>query len=218
MVKPWTKCTLRKLSEILFFIGSLSLLILSLAACNTNTSAPAVATYTPVPANNSENPSQTENAYPSTNQENQVVDDLPEGYPAPTPYFHDVSAEPPNPERDLPEASPETAVVGGVLIWEIVDTGFQPLVPNDLILAEVLTNSNNESALIRTSATSPKAQLYPTGIFVFQGIPPGQYGLVVDLGYTQFPIADDTGDVMLLTIEAGNVIDLGQIITEVPNS
>ena len=60
------------------------------------------------------------------------------------------------------------------------------------------------------------AQLFPTGIFVFQNVPPGEYGLMVDVGYTLFTITGDDGSPLLFTVEAGKALDLGQIITELP--
>lgn len=138
------------------------------------------------------------------------------GYPAATP--EGLVAEPPNPPRDLPAASSENAVVGGVLIREILETGFVPLTPRALALAEVLYTNTGEPSYIREGANSPQAEVFPTGIFLFREAPPGEYGLMVDVGFTKFPILQEDGTPLVLTLTPGQVLDLGQIITEVPGT
>lgn len=131
--------------------------------------------------------------------------------PYPGPTIEGLLAEPPNTERDLPAAENDTGVVGGILIREIVGEGFVPFTPQKLLLGEILTLDNGEPAYVGASGESPTAELLPTGIFVFRNIPPGDYNLVVDIGITQF-LAGGT-----FTVEAEQVIDLGQIIIELPD-
>ncbi len=139
------------------------------------------------------------------------------GYPAAAPNLPDnLSTTPPNPERDLPAAAGEAAVMGGVLVQEIVGAGFVPLEPVALILAKVLYTDAGEPAFLASGDDQPRAQLFPTGIFIFQDIPPGTYGLVVDVGYAEFPIQDESGEIRLITLEAGQTLDLGQLITTLP--
>ncbi len=130
-------------------------------------------------------------------------------YPGPTP--EGLQPEPPNTERDLPAADNDTGVVGGILIREIVGEGFVPFTPQKLLLGEIIALDSGEPAYVGASGESPTAELLPTGIFVFRNIPPGDYNLVVDIGITQF-LAGDT-----FAVEAGQVIDLGQVIIELPD-
>lgn len=138
-------------------------------------------------------------------------------YPAAQPNLPDnLSTTPPNPERNLPAPAGQTGVMGGVLVQEIVGSGFVPLEPVALILAKVLYSDANEPAFLASGDDQPRAQLFPTGIFIFQDIPPGTYGLVVDVGYAEFPIQDETGQIRLITLEAGQTLDLGPLITTLP--
>jgi hypothetical protein len=130
--------------------------------------------------------------------------------PYPGPTIEGLQAEPPDTERNLPAANSETGIVGGILIREIVGEGFVPFSPQRLILGEIITLDSGEPAYVGASGESPTAELLPTGIFIFRNISPGDYNLVVDIGITQFLVGDT------FTVEAGQVIDLGQVIIELP--
>lgn len=130
-------------------------------------------------------------------------------YPVPT--LDGMQAEPPSPEVNLPAASGNNGVVGGVLIREVSDQGFIPLVPKELILGEIVSVNTGEPAYVRTNEASPRAELFPTGVFIFRNVPPGEYGLVMDLGFSQFLIEEYT-----FSVEPGQVLDLGQVITKTP--
>ena len=136
---------------------------------------------------------------------------LPQVAPYPGPTIEGIQPEPPNTERNLPAAESGTGVVGGILIREIVGEGFIPFAPQKLLLGEIITLDNGEPAYVGSSGESPAAELLPTGIFIFSNIPPGDYNLVVDIGITQFLAGDK------FTLEAGQVIDLGQVIIELPD-
>ena len=91
-----------------------------------------------------------------------------------------------------------------------------PLVPLALTLAEVVETTDGVPMFLRTSDGSPTAELFPTGIFIIRDVPPGTYGLTVDLGYTEFSLVDESGDLVMITVEAGETVDLGQVITQIP--
>lgn len=135
----------------------------------------------------------------------------PQSAPYPGPTLEGLQAEPPNTARDLPAAEEDAGVVGGILIREIVGEGFIPFTPQKLLLGEIITLDTGEPAYVGASGESPVAELLPTGIFVFRNIPPGDYNLVVDIGITQF-LAGDT-----FSVEAEQVLDLGQVIIELPD-
>jgi hypothetical protein len=155
------------------------------------------------------------NGYPASeaNQGYPAVQDP--GYPAPN-LYENLSDEPPNPTVQLPPSNQDKGVIGGILIREVVDYGFEPLTPASLSLADVLLNTDGQPAFVRAGTDSQKAQLFPTGVFIFQDVPPGEYGLMVDVGYTQFPITGDDGTPLLITVEPGSVIEMGQVITQLP--
>jgi hypothetical protein len=145
---------------------------------------------------------------------------LPQGYPESDASQNNGNylAEPPNPERQLPEASAESAVIGGVLLQEEPGLGYIPLIPLKFLLGKVLFTDSGEPAYIRTGGDSSSAELFDTGIFVFHAVEPGEYGLVVDLGFTQFPILNEDGTPRTINVTSGQVLDLGQVITQIPTS
>lgn len=126
-----------------------------------------------------------------------------------------VLAAPPNPEIETPQPASGGAIVG-VLIREIVGEGFLPLTPRNLFLAKVILNSNGEPALLRRGDDAPQAQLLPTGIFIFNNIQPENYAIIADFGFTSFPLTDENGNQLLITIEEGKVVELGQIFVKLP--
>lgn len=142
------------------------------------------------------------------------------GYPGPPSLLpENLLDEPPDPERDLPQADAGRATIGGVLVQEFVDEGFVPLMPVELRLGTIVETTDGEAAFLRTNSSAPSAQLFPTGIFVFRNVEPGTYGLVVDVGYTEFAVREENGeDLLMFTVEPGEVRDLGQVITPLPDS
>lgn len=124
--------------------------------------------------------------------------------------------EPPDPERAIPNPDSNTAAIGGVLIREVGENGYLPVVPQALYLGKVLLNSAGEQALISQGSDSPQAQLFQTGVFIFSDVPPGTYGLVIDLGFSQFPLTDESGVDLLIDVEGGKAYDLGQVMVALP--
>lgn len=139
------------------------------------------------------------------------------GYPGAS-IPEDALPEPPNPERDIPAPGTDAGAVGGVLIREVSGAGFLPVTPLALYLGEVLTDSQGRQALIAQGDDSPQAQLLPTGVFIFNNVQPGTYGLVIDIGVSQFPITGEDGLPLLIEVEADKAIDLGQVFVELPSS
>lgn len=138
-------------------------------------------------------------------------------YPGPSNSdLGDISPEPPNPSFDLPDAGGETGVVGGILIQEMVGEGFIPFSPYELILAEVIEDTEGNPSLIGYDEDSLRAQMFPTGVFIFENIPPGEYGIVANLAVYEFPLQELDGSRLLITVEAGQATNLGQIITQLP--
>lgn len=214
------KVNLLKLSKI---IGLMLFVLLILAACgsaNNDTTSPKITVVHDSSVGQSETP-ENENVTESSSANSGYpgpITSMPEsGYPAPA-IPEGVQAEPPDPERNISASSPSLGAVGGVLIREITDAGFMPVIPQALYLSEILNDSNGQPALIARSEESARADLFPTGVFAFNGIEPGTYGLVIDLGFTEFPLTGSDGSELLVTVKAGEAIDLGQIFVELPDS
>lgn len=156
---------------------------------------------------------QAESGYPGT----AVTESGNDGYPA-VAVPENTSPSPPNPERNIPAPAESAGAVGGVLYREIEDAGFTPVVPLGLYLGDVLTDSQGRQALISHGVDSPQAEIFQTGVFVFNNVAPGTYGLVIDIGVSQFPISGEDGQPILIEVVAGQALDLGQIIVRLPNS
>ena len=197
-----------------FYVLIFSLLLLSVSACGALQQSDDIPVTVDAPA-----PGETA-----------VIVDDDEGYPAPlapdataAPAAYpgeeddeEFLAEPPDPERNLPAASGDTAVIGGVLIREVTESGFVPITPRSLSLGEVILSDDGQPAFIRQREDAPEAELFPTGVFVFNNIPPGDYGIIIDLGFAQFPLTDEAGEELIVSLEGGEALDLGQIFVSIP--
>ena len=145
---------------------------LLLSACGGN-AAPAPLP-TPIPeTNNSAAVTQTE-AEPAAVAGDSGNTATTDGYPAPDSGYvgaapEGVQAEPPNPERQLPAADGGTAVIGGVLIRELVEQGgYLPLVPQKLMLGEIVNTTDGSPAYISVNdQDSPQAENFPNRHFHF---------------------------------------------------
>ncbi len=135
------------------------------------------------------------------------------GYPEPV---EEGSAELPNPERNVEVLSQETGSVGGVLVRELDNGGYQSVVPLDLFLAEMILDSNGQAMFVGKTDNSPSANLFETGVFIFQNVVPDTYALIIDLGFSQFPINDENGEIRLIEVVPGEALDLGQVFIQLP--
>lgn len=124
---------------------------------------------------------------------------------------------PPNPEVELPAADGSGAVIGGILVRELIESGgFQPFDPYQLILGEQVHDDLGEPAFIRYNDNSARAETFASGVFVFRGVPSGTYGLIINLGFTEFPVIQEDGSYLLIMVEENEVRDLGQVFVQVP--
>jgi hypothetical protein len=53
-------------------------------------------------------------------------------------------------------------------------------------------------------------------VFLFENVPPGTYGLVVNMAVTEYAVQNPDGTTLLITVEPGRALDLGQVITAAP--
>lgn len=139
------------------------------------------------------------------------------GYPGPAQGVmpEGTLSELPDPERSLPSPAAGSASVGGYLVRSIGEAGFLPAAVQSLQLGSVLYDDQGRQSLIAVGENAPSAELFATGVFVFANVPPGIYGLVVNIGYTEFPITVD-GQPLLIEVEANTALDLGAVFVEPP--
>jgi hypothetical protein len=137
------------------------------------------------------------------------------GYPSPS-RSEDLLATPPDPARIFPEVPADRGVVGGVLVQQVTEDGYLPVTPLALALGDYLENSRGEPALIRYNDSSPHAQIFNTGVFMFSDVEPGIYALVINLGFAQFVIQNDRGYDLVVEVKAGEAVDLGQVFVNLP--
>lgn len=167
---------------------------------------PAVPTPEPVSA------SETEAAYPSFSPTATTEDS---GYPAPA-RAEGLLDTPPDPVRNFPDIPTDRGVVGGVLVQQVTEDGYRPVTPLALGLGDYLKNDRGEASFIRYNDSSPHAQIFNTGVFMFSDVEPGIYALVINLGFAQFVIQNEAGFDLVVEVEAGKATDLGQVFVRLP--
>lgn len=187
-------------SMVMFAITVFTLLFI--VSCGSSQDAPptiAVIVNTPGPTS----PAVDESGYPAPTQNNDP------GYPSPS--IPGLSESLPDVEVDIPNPGADFGAVGGIMVREITGEGFIPLTPVEVSLAEVKLLDTGEPGYLAHNDDSQRADLPGTGIFIFNNVPPGQYGLVIDMGFSQLLALDENGETLLFDVEAGQILDLGHI-------
>lgn len=130
--------------------------------------------------------------------------------PTPTPL-------PPSRSRLPTPSSSDIGVVGGVLLRDIDSTDSTPSAETTLQLARVI-RSEDGTPLVATAGdkSSPTTVTDQSGSFAFTDVPPNTYGLVLVSPVGSFMLKDETGDNLLIDVESGEVLDLGEVHTDVP--
>lgn len=140
-----------------------------------------------------------------------------DGYPMPSQVIPEGAvSELPNPERTIPAPTDNLSSLGGVLVREVGESSFLPVMPQTLYLGEVLLDDAGRQSVIVRRTDSPTAQLFPTGVFVFNNVPAKTYGLIVDIALSEFPVTLENGDPLLIDVKAGEAIDLGAVLVNLP--
>lgn len=111
--------------------------------------------------------------------------------------------------------SADAGVVSGILLLDSGEEA-EPVSSTILSLAEVLTDSQGrERAASYDRINSPATTTDEQGRFVFTNIPPGTYGLVLDTVMNSYLLLQPgTQRAMTITVEAGEIVDLGELIYE----
>lgn len=150
--------------------------------------------------------------YPSPETEGAPAD----GYPGPASNVPTLDPAVLAGEVEVPVPEGNAATIGGILVSKVDENSFTPIAPVSLTLAEFLRGSDGEVAML-AAGDLYKADVRSTGVFIFNGVPPGEYSMVVDLGFTKFPITDDAGEFVRFAVTAGEAKDVGIIEVEVPS-
>jgi hypothetical protein len=114
----------------------------------------------------------------------------------------------------MPTSLPDMGTVTGLLIEE---TNQAPLGDYVLYLAKMLKSSTEGLSVAALDATTdPRATTDMAGKFVFVNVPPESYALALlaPTGPALFKDAK-TGKEVLLSVEAGETVDLGDIYVHV---
>ncbi len=138
--------------------------------------------------------------------------------PLPTPAGHITSpVATPLPDLVIPTPSrPNRGVVFGTLLREIPGVGTEPMAGYTVYLAQVVYSEDGRPVMAAVGDDSPAAVTDEAGRFIFIDIRAKMYGFAIatPLGSALYE-PPDGGD-FLFTVESGQVLDLGVLITDIP--
>ena len=110
-------------------------------------------------------------------------------------------------------SAPGTGQVIGVLLVGVNNVS-QPVNNVLLYLAETIKDSNGKdsvAALDRTS--SPRTVTDDQGRFVFSNVPPGNYGLILDMVTNSYLLMKPgSEEALIIEMSAGKQVDLGSLL------
>lgn len=196
-----------QLSKNLIHILLITILLLFLVACSNSTlsetNTPTVTNQTAEPTTDASN---TVGAYPAIAEDN--------GYPAKEEVSSNYQLADPN-TLTLADPIGENSVIGGVL-YENKPNGIVPLNPYELILAEIIQNDKGDDLWVSYDEQSLRATTVDDGTFIFESVPAGRYGLVVNFAINQFPVLGSDGKELLFIVEQSQTINLGQLEATLP--
>jgi hypothetical protein len=148
-----------------------------------------------------------------------IAPTLESGYPAPNQiqgaYPGPAQIEPTQP---LPPAVDVTAdlTMGRVtgVLQLLAGGSATPVAGQTLYLARVLMGSDGqERAASFDPQTDPRAQTDERGGFQFVNVPPGRYGLVMDIVIESYLLNDPiSGESLLITVTAGEELSMGELV------
>ena len=129
-------------------------------------------------------------------------------YPAPT--LQGIITELPETPQELPQPETGFATIAGAIVTPVEGQGYLPVTPRSITLGQIVTDNQGQPVFLRSSENGPQAQLFGAGVFIFNRVEPGRYGIVLDLGFGVFPITvEDSEEILLFDVEAGQSLDLG---------
>lgn len=114
---------------------------------------------------------------------------------------------------ELPMPVEGMATVGGTVYLDVVGEALSPMANARVFLGDVHVSADGEKRIAGYSErTSPQSITDAQGHFVIQNVPPNTYNLVV-VRYLDPVFMNDyqTGESIVFTLEAGDVLDLGEL-------
>ncbi len=118
----------------------------------------------------------------------------------------------------LPEPATGKATFAGRLIAQFGEKDIlEPVMLSAVYLAPVILDEDKMPVVARLdSVHDPNSGTDGNGYFVFEDVPPGQYGFVVFYNLTHYLIRDEAGEQVLMDIKANEVKDIGDLKTNLP--
>ncbi len=116
------------------------------------------------------------------------------------------------------ETEPGTGAVTGVLLVQ-TDEGIKPVSGMIIAVANVLTNTELTNDAEAAAAfrymqqDSPQTNTDEDGFFAIRDVPPGRYGLVLDLVMSSYILRQPgAGGDLVIAVEADEQVDLGTLV------
>lgn len=117
------------------------------------------------------------------------------------------------------ETAPGTGAVTGMLLLH-TEAGEVPVSGEIVALGTVLTNTEGLEVAVRynpqtrdDAPTSPKTITDENGFFVFSDVPPGRYGIVLDIVLSSFILRKPgTTEDLFITVEPDTQLDMGPLV------
>ena len=133
------------------------------------------------------------------------------GCATPEPTATPVPTHTPQPTL-TPTPTPTTGQVKGALVDK--STGQEVAAKVNLVPVEV---RDDGSIAYSTELLKERTMIVdaPSGVFLFEGAKPGHYLITVNIGGgLPRDLVDDQGAALLVQVEAGQVVDLGEVMVE----
>ena len=126
----------------------------------------------------------------------------------------------PNVTNGVEPSVPTTPEAGvGVIIGQLISSTTGSPLPNQTVyLGDLLPLDPGDEYLITLEVeSSPNTQTDDEGFFIFEGVQPGRYPLIIWTPFKSYVIPDETGEKELaVDVEAGEVVELGDILVVWP--
>jgi hypothetical protein len=118
-------------------------------------------------------------------------------------------------ELVIPTANADSGVIFGTIqsLPEKSPLGYSTI----YLASKIVYGSEEDYILSFEEHSSPHTQSIATGEFVISNIPPGEYLLVLETPINTFPIINQSGDHMDISITGGDHLDLGMLYANYPN-
>ncbi len=109
------------------------------------------------------------------------------------------------------QVTPDRGALVGVLLVRGTSGEMRPVANTKLALGEILTDEDgNERIVGYDPAAAPSTITDENGAFVLEDVPPGRYGLVLDIVMSSFLLFDEgSGDPLFVEVTAGEITDVG---------